>query len=199
LVVSYFIVHILNLEIMEINEETKKLLLLIANNNEKSVCSGIAAINMTFKLGLPTLKEITYTKLLNFINSLELREYTLSELKILFDSANDSKSITLTKPQNKLVTKKVNQLKVGDVIFNSFLNHPMLILNVYKSGKFKACSLSSKPDNSIMVESRHFNTKAYSRLTVGIYNQNEHNNCWMGDTSLKTVKLVKLWLQQNKL
>jgi hypothetical protein len=185
---------------MEITEEIKKLLLLIVYNNETSVGSALASINMTFKIGLPTTKDITFNKLLNFVNNLEYRLYTFQELKSLFNQTSDSEINIVPKTQfDKINTKKVNQLKVGDIVFSRFLNHPMLILNVYKSGKFKSCSLSSKPDNSITVESRHFSTKAYSRLTVGIYNQNEHNNCWMGDTSLKTVKLVKLWLQQNKL
>lgn len=108
--------------------------------------------------------------------------------------------IEIIPEQLKSKTRTVTELKVGDIVHFENLKHPFLILNIYKSGLFKAVSLSTKPDSrQIFALSCRFLETGYVILTISINEIEEFKSKWIGNISLSQVKLVKLFLKQNKL
>lgn len=203
MVVSYFIVHILNLEIMEIKkikltssciEEIKKVAASKINIRDK-----FNFLNTKYRFNVDVVGKLpTNEQLLNFSINIDEKEYTKQELHQILYHTSTSDVLKETCNQK---TRTVTNLKVGDIVYIEGLRHLFLILNTYKSGFFKGVSLSSSPDlvDSFPIKSRFLDKTSYARLTVSINETEKFKTKWVASVSQSQVKLVKLWLQQNKL
>ena len=153
-----------------------------------------------------------------FSTLLKKGTFTVSQLRELFKSciegeivevepmveADTPKLLTkveVSEKEVKFKTKKVTQLKAGDIILVPSLSHPFLILTISRDGIFKSVGLSSKPDpkQTLAITSRFLQQESYVRLTVSVHNVDDYKSKWVGSITQSQLKLVKQFLKSNKL
>ena len=179
---------------------------MVAASKKKNMAEKCIGLNTRYHFNIDTLNSLpTNVQLINFANTLKTGVYSKEEIHQLLYVTDLPENISLIDEflldglSQKI--RNVTELKVGDIIYMKELKHPFLVINIYKSGLFKAVGLSSHPntERTFEIKSRFLEKTSFVRLTVSINEIEEFKSKWIGSVPQSQVKLVKLWLKQNKL